>query len=193
MPKKFLRRVLPDRTTIERFPITRRFSGNFDLPYLWQVQREPIAFGLAVGLFCGMIPGPLQMIAAIGMSIMFRVNLPMAIIGTFFTNPFTIIPLYMLAYGIGQSMTGEDHWHQLPSLPIVDWGSPIVAVQAWVTWVSALGTPWLIGMLVMAFALAAIGYCGVQILWRTYQYFAIRGLQRKRCSRLVIIDTSDVK
>jgi uncharacterized protein (DUF2062 family) len=193
MPKKFLRRVLPDRTTIERFPITRRFSRKFDLPFLWQVQRETIAFGLAIGLFCGMIPGPLQMIAAIGMSIVFRVNLPMAIIGTFFTNPFTIIPLYMLAYGIGQSMMGDDHWRHLPSLPVVDWSSPVLAVQTWASWITELGTPWLLGMFVLAFELAAIGYFGVNIFWRVCHYFAIRRQQRRRRSRSMLLGASSVK
>ena len=42
--KKFLRRVLPNRETIERIPISRRFTDRFDRPGLWRVEREAVAW-----------------------------------------------------------------------------------------------------------------------------------------------------
>ena len=107
MPRKLLRRYLPDRETIGKYEISKRFTPFLKHPELWAIKRNLVAGGLAVGLFCGMIPGPLQMIAAISLAIILRVNLPMAILGTFFTNPLTILPLYWLAYSIGLWCFGE--------------------------------------------------------------------------------------
>lgn len=183
MPKKFLRRVLPNQESIRKFSVSRRFSNRLDLPELWQVQREKIALGLSIGVFCGMIPGPLQMISAIALTILLRVNLSMALIGTFLTNPFTILPIYMLAYAIGQSMLGSTDWRQLPELPITDWASPIIALENWLAWVSNLGAPWLIGMLILALALSALSYCTVQFVWRVHQYIEMRRRQHQRQHR----------
>jgi uncharacterized protein (DUF2062 family) len=183
MPKKFLRRVLPNQESIRKFSVSRRFSNRLDLPELWQVQREKIALGLSIGVFCGMIPGPLQMISAIALTILLRVNLSMALIGTFLTNPFTILPIYMLAYAIGQSMLGSTDWRQLPELPITDWASPIIALENWLAWVSNLGAPWLIGMLILALALSALSYCTVQFVWRLHQYIEMRRRQLQRQHR----------
>lgn len=154
------------------------------MPDIWQVQRGKIAAGLAVGVFCGMVPGPLQMISAIALTLLLRVNLPMALIGTFLTNPLTIVPIYMFAYGIGQSMLGGTDWRQLPDLPIADWTAPAQAIENWVAWVSDLGAPWLLGMLVLASALAALSYCAMEVIWRSYQYLMMGRRLRQRQKRL---------
>jgi uncharacterized protein (DUF2062 family) len=183
MPKKFLRRVLPNQDSIRKFTVSRRFAGRLDIPELWQVQRDKIALGLAIGVFCGMIPGPLQMISAIALTLLWRVNLPMALIGTFLTNPLTIVPIYMLAYAIGQSILGSTDWRQLPALPTADWTAPAQAVQNWIGWVSDLGAPWLIGMVVLASALAALSYCLVQLIWRINQSLMMKRRQHQRQQR----------
>ncbi len=183
MPKKFLRRVLPTRETIERIPISRRFTHRLDRAGLWDVEREPVALGLAIGVLCGMIPGPLQMIAAVTLACLLRVNLPMAIIGTFLTNPITIVPIYMLAYGIGQSLSGTGQWHELPAMPVTDWTQILTSIQAWIAWVGSLGTPWLVGMLILALSLAALSYCSVQLIWRVCRSWSLRCLQIQRKQR----------
>jgi uncharacterized protein (DUF2062 family) len=183
MPKKFLRRVLPDRVSMQKFSICRRFDDRLNIPELWQVRRDSVALGLAIGVFCGMIPGPLQVISALALTILFRVNLPIAIIGTCLTNPLTIVPIYMLAYGIGQSLLGISNWRTLPELPITDWTSPSLALQNWIAWVADLGTPWVIGMIVLASALAALSYCATQVVWRSIEHFKFRGHLKRRKMR----------
>jgi uncharacterized protein (DUF2062 family) len=184
MPKKFLRRVLPSRETIERIPISRRFTNRLNRPGLWDVAREPVALGLAVGVLCGMIPGPLQMIAAVTLACLLRVNLPMALIGTFLTNPITIVPIYMLAYGIGQSLSGAADWHELPAMPQTDWTQLIESLQAWSAWMASLGTPWLLGMLVLSLSLAVMSYCWVQLIWRGCRFWSLHCLRVQRRNRI---------
>ena len=183
MPKKFLRRVLPNRETIERIPISRRFTDRFDRPGLWRVEREAVAWGLAVGVLCGMIPGPLQMLAAISLAFVFRLNLPMAVVGTFFTNPLTIVPLYMTAYGIGQKLSGAEQWNALPPLPETKWQALWTSMQAWWDWIASLGTPWIIGMLILSFGLALGSYLLMQLIWRGSRYWNLIRLQSHRRQR----------
>jgi len=150
MPRKLLRRYLPDQETIGRFQITRRFTPFLNRPELWAIKRNLVAGGLAVGLFCGMIPGPLQMIAALSLAIALRVNLPVAVIGTFFTNPLTILPLYLLAYMIGQWCIGEDVIGTMPEFPVTDWVQPGAAFNAWAEWMLGFGQPLVFGLLILA-------------------------------------------
>lgn len=184
MPKKFLRRILPDRQTIERIPISRRFTHHFDRSSLWRVEREAVAWGLAAGVFCGMIPGPLQMIAAISLAFFFRLNLPMAVVGTFLTNPLTIVPIYMAAYGLGQWLLGlhgaDTKWNSLPALPQTDWQAPLSSIQLWWQWVVDLGLPWVIGMVVLAISLALLSYFTMQLVWRSTRYWNLVQLQSQR-------------
>ena len=50
-------------------------------------------------------------------AVAFKVNLPLALLVTLYTNPFTIVPLYLLAYQIGCLTIGEQ---RLPGAPGFD-------------------------------------------------------------------------
>ena len=68
-------------------------------------------------MFTGLIPGsnPVQFTAAALFAVLFRVNLPVAVIVTLYSNPFTIVPLYYLAFKLGQ-LALRDSDALLPSL-----------------------------------------------------------------------------
>ena len=183
MPRKLLRRYLPNRETIGKYEVSKRFTPFLKHPELWAIKRNLVAGGLAVGLFCGMIPGPLQMLAAISLAIFLRVNLPVAILGTFFTNPLTIVPLYWLAYTIGLWCFGEAGASTLPAWPITDWDQPKLAISAWADWGVGFGQPLLLGMLVLAFLLSMAGYILIQVSWRLDVLHALR---RRRYNRLQV-------
>ena len=65
---------------------------------------QPLARGLAVGLLCGLIPGPLQIAATIVLCSLLRANVVLGVATTFYTNPLTIVPLYALAFQIGSAL-----------------------------------------------------------------------------------------
>jgi uncharacterized protein (DUF2062 family) len=181
MPKKLLQRYLPKRETLGQYQLTRRFAPFLNRIELWSVKRNLIAGGLALGLFCGMIPGPLQMLAAISFAIVLRVNLPAAVLGTCFSNPFTIVPLYMLAYTLGLWCMGDAGASNLPSFPASDWQHPQLLWSDWSEWLLASGQPLLIGILLLAVLLALAGYILVQVSWRLNVLHALR---RRRYNRL---------
>jgi uncharacterized protein (DUF2062 family) len=174
MPRKLLQRYLPDQDTISRYEITKRFTPFLKRPELWAIKRHLIAGGLAVGLFCGMIPGPLQMLAALSLAIALRVNLPVAVVGTFFTNPLTILPLYLLAYMIGQWCIGDTGASTMPAFPITDWSQPGLALSTWSDWILGFGQPLVLGLFILACLLGIAGYALVQVSWRINVLHALR-------------------
>ena len=101
MPRKYFRKYLPSSASIRENRYLSFLGSALHHPNLWHLNRKSVAGGVAVGLFCGLVPGPLQMLSAAVFSVLFRVNLPVAVILTWYTNPFTIVPLYYVAYKLG--------------------------------------------------------------------------------------------
>jgi hypothetical protein len=86
----------------------------------------------------------LLQISAVLLAILFRVNLPVAAFTTLYTNPFTIVPLYLLAYEIGILITGSSSdTTAVLAIPDVHWQSAFVEVWNWLV---ALGKPLLVGL-----------------------------------------------
>jgi hypothetical protein len=180
MPRKLLRRWLPTRETLDNNAFLRRCAPFLTHHNLWHLNRHSVAGGLAVGLACGMIPGPLQILNATILAILFRVNLPVAIFGTFFSNPFTIVPLYIAAYGLGRLITGANGTQAvIPPAPETQWSDLGASVQAWLDWMLTLGTPLAVGIVALALLLALAGYGVVQLGWRLHVLHALR-LRRQR-------------
>jgi len=88
-----------DRVTSS--PVVQRYAPALADPDLWHLNRRSTARAVAIGLFCGLIPGPFQVLGAIGGCLLFRANFPLAVITTLYTNPLTIVPLYLIAYEYG--------------------------------------------------------------------------------------------
>jgi uncharacterized protein (DUF2062 family) len=163
--RRFFRERLPDHDSILRQRWLRPVRHWLHHPNLWHLHRRSVAGGVAIGLFCGLIPGPLQMISAALLAILFRVNLPVAALVTLYTNPFTIVPLYLLAYEIGIRVTGSAQGVAVPAFPEVHWHDWFG--QMW-SWLMALGEPLLIGLPLLASGLAIIGYIAIRLFWRLF-------------------------
>jgi uncharacterized protein (DUF2062 family) len=119
------------------------------------------------------------MIGATLLAVSFRVNLPVALITTLYTNPITIMPLYVLAYELGAWLSGahsgvsvvqqsfpELHWHNLMH-------------ELW-DWMVMLGKPLLIGLPLLAVSLAIIGYFAVRVAWHVTVVLRWRARKRRR-------------
>lgn len=165
MPKKYFRKFLPSHETIKQSRWASWFGGWLNHPNLWHLNRHSVSGGVAVGLFAGLIPGPLQMIGATLLAVLFRVNLPVAAVSTLYTNPFTIVPLYALAYQLGVFVTGHNNGQSpvklsLPEMTWLNW--PTVMLD----WFMSLGKPLAAGLPLLALSFAIVGYFSVRILWR---------------------------
>ncbi|WP_047391376.1 DUF2062 domain-containing protein [Chitinibacter sp. ZOR0017] len=173
MPRKLLRRYLPDQAQLQENRVLRRFAHWFEHPNYWHLNRRSVAGGLAAGMLGGLIPGPLQIITASLLAWWWRVNLPVAVLGTFYTNPLTIGPLYWLAFTLGSWVTGQDGvatMAQMPSLwqlGLWDW------LLALPDWLAALGAPLLVGLPLLGILLALGAFVLVQLGWRLSVYRSV--------------------
>jgi uncharacterized protein (DUF2062 family) len=175
-----LRRYLPSRASIRAARWIAPFAGLLDHPGLWHLNRRSVAGGVAVGLFAGLIPGPVQMLGAALIALPLRVNLPVAVATTWYTNPITIGPLYFAAYEIGKRVLGVEG--MVDPAPQFDIAAFWAWCQAFLRWMLGLGKPLVIGLVVLAGSLALLGWLGVWFGWRWYVVAAWRRRGRRRAS-----------
>jgi hypothetical protein len=120
------------------------------------------------------------MLGALALAIPLRKNLPVALLTTLYTNPFTIVPIYLLAYGYGQLLLGASQ-APMPIEPFLwDWGDFTGSLRGMWTWVLALGKPLAVGLGALSVTLAAIGYFSAELAWRLYVVMAWRARARRR-------------
>lgn len=170
MPRKLFRKFLPSHETVRQHRYVACFGPRLQHHNLWHLHRRSVAGGVAVGLFAGLIPGsnPVQFLAAALLAIGFRVNLPLSIGVTLYSNPLTVFPLYYAAFKLGQfALVRNDG--DLPSVGLAlegkgfrDW-----LPAAW-DWLTSVGYPLLVGLPLLALLLAVLGYIVVDWGWRLH-------------------------
>jgi uncharacterized protein (DUF2062 family) len=180
MQLRSIRKRLPDQHTVRQYPWLGWCAHWLEHHGLWAFHRRQVAGGVAIGLFAGLIPGPLQMLTAVLLCVLAKRNIPVAIVTTFYTNPLTIGPLYLLAYAYGKLLlgAGNHHRHIEPFLwDWSDWGGSFVGFWHWIL---SLGPPLAVGLAALALTLAALGYVFVLLAWRAYVVLAWRARARRR-------------
>ena len=162
--KKYFKKLLPSQESVKKNRWLLPFGAWLHHPNIWHLHRRSVAGGVAIGLFCGLIPGPFQMIGAILFAVLCRVNLPVALATTFYTNPLTIAPLYFLAYQLGALVTGHYNGSaEQFALPQIGWSDWYTVLP---NWIFALGKPIAVGLPLLGVILAVTGYFTVRLLWR---------------------------
>ena len=184
MPRKHFRRFLPSHESVRENRYVAWFGPRLQHHNLWHLHRRSVAGGVAVGLFAGLIPGsnPVQFTAGALLAIAFRVNLPISVLVTLYSNPLTIVPLYVMAYLLGQ-------------LVLFDRGSDVPApldlagrtfsewLPAALDWLASIGKPLLVGLPLLAVLLAVLGYFAVDRGWRLYVRCSWQRRRRDRARR----------
>lgn len=171
MPRKFIKRFMPDHDVIKRQKALRVFGNVLYNPNLWCLNRRSAAGAFAVGLFMAFVPLPSQMIMAAGVAIMFGVNLPLSIALVWITNPITMPVIFYFTYKVGAWLMG----------------TPTQSFHFELTWeflfnqMSTIGPPFLLGCAVCAVLASLIGYFGIRGLWR---YSVVRSWQKRRTSKM---------
>ena len=183
VPRKFFRKYLPDNASVRANRWVAKFGTLLHHPNLWHLNRDSVAGAVAIGLFAGLVPGPLQMLTAALLAIPLRRNLPVALLVTFYTNPFTIVPLYVIAYGFGALLLGGNAGDLKITHFEMDWSNWHQSLGAMLDWTLSLGKPLAVGLFALALSLAALGYFAVQIGWRAYVVLRWRARAKRRRGR----------
>jgi len=185
MPRKFFRKFLPSLDSVRRNRTIARLGPWLQHHNLWHLNRRSVAGGVAAGLFAGLIPGsnPVQFTAAALLAIAGRVNLPIAALITLYSNPFTIVPLYYVAFKLGQLALLQTEG----ALPPLAFGLEGKGFMEWIPaaleWLASVGKPLVIGLPLLALLLALVGYCAVDWTWRIYVRCTWQGRRRRRAQR----------
>jgi uncharacterized protein len=152
-------------------PLLIKIKPWADKHDIFSFAREPLARGLAFGLFCSLIPGPLQMIGALAACVLWRGNIVAAFAATLVSNPFTIVPLYIAAFNIGAFiLPGKVVLPPVSQIATANFGSADWYI-AMSTWLQSLGWPLVVGLPILGLVLAGLGYVMVQVgcLWPVYK------------------------
>ena len=167
MPKKFLRRHLPDADKIRANPALKPVSFLLDRTEIWHLHRRAAAGATFIGLFCAFVPIPTQMLLAAVLAVIFRCNLPISVALVWITNPLTFPPMFYFAYRLGAWLL--DMRLETDSVPMdFDW---------WVSNLDNIGIPMLFGALVCGWVAGVTGFVVVRVLWR---FHVIRRWKERR-------------
>ncbi|MFP4166373.1 MAG: DUF2062 domain-containing protein [Opitutales bacterium] len=103
--KRWLR-LLPRRATIHRYPVLSYFAEAAKKRiYLWSFRVEHAVPAIYAG--CILTPMPLygiQMLLGFFLALWLRANLPILLGLQWVSNPFTVIPIWYVAYRIGRNI-----------------------------------------------------------------------------------------
>lgn len=180
MPRRFFEKFLPHPDTVRGNRWLAPFAGWLQHPNLWHLNRRSVSRAFGIGLFAGLVPGPLQMLTAVLLAVPLRANLLVALATTFYTNPFTIVPLYVVAYEYGKFLLG----HAGGTLRIVpfemDWSSFVQSARAMIDWCVSMGKPLAVGLVALALTLGVAGAVAARVAWRIYVVVKWR---RRRAAR----------
>jgi uncharacterized protein len=172
VPRKFFKKYLPSHSSIVENRFLAKFGSLLTHHNLWHLHRRSVAGGVAIGLFTGLIPGPLQILTGAALAIFFRVNLPAMVLGTFWTNPLTIVPIYIAAYNIGSLAMGLGTVTDVPPPEPLQHQGWLDMLPALWNWLTGMGKPLALGLLLLGLFMAVAGYFAVRGAWRLYVVLA---------------------
>jgi uncharacterized protein (DUF2062 family) len=170
MPRKFIKRLLPDHRKVRDHRHLRLFGKLLHDPNLWHLNRRSAAGAFAVGLFVAFVPIPFQMVLAAAVAILVRVNLPLSAALVWLTNPITMPPMFYFAYRVGAWLL------QTPPREVTF----EISAEWLATEMGAVWEPFLLGCFVCGAVSASIGYFAIRGLWRLQ---LVRHHRRKKDDR----------
>jgi uncharacterized protein (DUF2062 family) len=182
LPRKHFRKYLAHRDAVLAKPWLAPFRKRLLHPNLWHLNRRSVAGAVAIGLFAGLIPGPFQMLGALLLAVPLHKNIPVALAVTFYTNPFTIVPLYFVAYEYGRLLLRDRARGDVVPFQW-DWGDFPGSLERLWHWTLSLGPPLGLGLVALALSLAVLGYFAVDLGWRAYVAAAWRKRALRRAQR----------
>ncbi|MCU7940721.1 MAG: DUF2062 domain-containing protein [gamma proteobacterium symbiont of Bathyaustriella thionipta] len=167
MPKRIIKKYMPDHKTIKDHKHLQMFGTLLHDGNLWHFNRRSVSGAFAVGIFCAFIPLPLQMVFAAAIAILVRVNLPISVSLVWITNPVTMPPIFYLSYNVGAFVMGQEAISSDYKLT-ADWFTEQIDL---------IWQPFLLGCFISGMIAALIAYTLIRLLWRLH---IVRHIQERK-------------
>ena len=156
MPRRFFRKFAFKRHEVSNQWFMTPFRHLLHDHRLWGVQRRWVVPAFATGLFVAFLPFPGHMLISSLAALMLRINIPVAALATWASNPLTVGPIFYFSYRVGASLL------DMPQKSIdfelsLDW-----VTNTFVT----IWQPMLLGSVLLGGAAALVGFALLDLLWR---------------------------
>ncbi|MGI9235996.1 MAG: DUF2062 domain-containing protein [Woeseiaceae bacterium] len=156
MPRRFFRKFAFKRHHMSDQWFMAPFRHLLQDHRLWGIRRRCVVPAFATGLFIAFLPFPGHTLMGALSALALRINIPVAALSTWVSNPLTMGPLYYFAYRLGVNILN------IPQKPFnfelsIDWVTHTF-VSIW--------QPMLLGSVLLGIAAAVVGYVGLDLLWR---------------------------
>ena len=156
MPRRFFRKFALKREFFHGRWYLAPFSHLLHDINLWGIRRRTVVPAVAIGLFIGYMPFPGHPLIAALVALAFRVNIPVAALTTFVSNPLTMPAMYYLAHRLGRRLLGMEPTPFQFELSL-EWVTESL-VNNW--------QPMMLGCFLLGATLALVGYVTLDVVWR---------------------------
>ncbi len=156
MPRRLLKRFAPHPHVLASQWYLKAFGSHLTDPRLWSLQRRGVTAAFGAGLAICFLPLPVHTPLAALVAIVWRLNIACVIATTWIVNPFTMVPIYYIAYRVGTAVTG-DAPHAFGFRLSWDWLQHGLG---------PMWKPFLVGCLVCAVVCGFGGWLVFELAWR---------------------------
>jgi len=170
MPRRFFRKFALKRHHVSEQWFMTPFRHLLQDQRLWGIRRRTVVPAFAIGLFIAFMPTPGHTLTGALLALGFRVNIPVAALATWVSNPVTMGPMYYFAYRFGRSLL-DAPLREFQFEMSWDW-----VTHTFVT----IWQPMLLGCVILGAVAALVGYVVLDLLWRSS---IVNYKTRKRNSR----------
>lgn len=183
--RRRLNRQMPTRESLAENRWLKPMAHRFLASELWRFTRRSVPRGVALGLFSGFILPVGQIPLAAFLALPVRANVPIAVVATFITNPFTFPFWVLVGNRIGKfflQMDAATHGEVLRT-QLQGW------LGEWLIWLMQQAGVTALGLAFMAVVSAFVGYVVTDWVWNWWvghkwrRRLRFRRLRRQRAEQ----------
>ncbi len=156
MPRRFFRKFAFKRHHVSEQWFMTPFRHLLHDQRLWGIRRRTVVPAFSLGLFIAFLPTPGHTLIGILSALALRVNIPVAAVSTWVSNPLTMGLMYYPCYRLGRRLLGTPE-------------KPFNFEMSW-DWVThtfvTIWQPMLLGCFIVGLIAAVLGYVILDLLWR---------------------------
>ena len=156
MPRRFFRKFAFKRHELSSQWFMTPFRHLLQDHRLWGIRRRWVVPAFATGIFIAFLPFPGHTLMGALAALALRVNIPVAAMATWVSNPATMVLMYPFAYRFGCRLLGMEV-RPFGFEASIDWVTDTF-VHIW--------QPMLLGSVLLGVAAALTSYVVLDMIWR---------------------------